>query len=265
MAERGLSSETRTLSRSLEQMCMSTPVGKKASKCDGDLLESDLAAPLSPPQTVEMKQKRERSESLMLCQTSDSLATKRRLRSRSRLGLGPEEIPSAFMSPPCSSKPRERTHSRSQTQNERLYGYPEQFAKHLPFNVEASSVYMTPSTQPRKPLQNKDMNTLKESENFSDVLEGRLSAHNDYPSDESSDEETGSDLEDNTRLKLNFDQCGSEGKLVGNEGSTPNHSHVIGRRMKEKKIDFINELVNMNCDEICKQILSYLEPRDLQR
>ncbi|XP_028405977.1 uncharacterized protein LOC114528519 [Dendronephthya gigantea] len=263
MAEGGFAGETRGLSRSLEKMCMNTPVGKKASKRNADL-ENYSSAPLSPPQTVDIKQKRERSESLMLCQTNHLLATKRRLRSRSRLGLGPEEIPSAFMSPPCSNKPRERTHSRSQSQNERLFGYPEDFAKHLPFNVEASSVYMTPCTQPRKPLQSKDMNTLKESENFS-INEGRLSANIDYPSDESSDEDTCSGLEDNTRLKLNFDQCASDGKMEGNQGSTPYPFKIIGRRMMEKKTDFIKELVNMNCEEICKQIFSYLEPRDLQR
>ncbi len=266
MAEGRFASETRMLSRSMEQMCVNTPLGKKASQHNGESFESDLPAPLSPPQTVDIKQKRERSESLMLCQTNDMLATKRRLRSRSRLGLGPEEVPSAFMSPPCSSKPRERTHSRSQNQNE-LLSYPDKFTKHLAFNVEASSVYMTPVSEPREPLQTKDMNT--ESEELSSFKEGWLTTHQEYQSDSSSsDEDTIPCLEDKTRQKLNFDQCAKEVNLQGKTRAnlvTPDRCKIIGRRVGEKRIDFIKELVNINCEEICKQIFCNLDPCDLQR
>jgi hypothetical protein len=261
MAQGSFSSETRVLSRSMEQMCVNTPVGKKATKRNGDSFESDLSAPLSPPQTVDTNQKRERSESLMLCHTNDMVATKRRLRSRSRLGLGPEGIPSAYMSPPCSSKTRDRAHSRSHNQNE-LFCHPEEFyTKCLAFNVEASSVYMTPASQPREPLQNKDMNKI-DPEHLS-------SFHQECQSDSSSDEETIPCLEDKTRLKLNFDQYAVEalpqGKPAASLAITPDHSKIIGRRMGEKKLDFIKELVNMNCEEICKQIFCNLEPCDLQR
>ena len=262
MTEGHLASETRTrtLSRSMEQMCVNTPVGKKASNQHQDILPT----PLSPPQTVDAKQKRERSESMLLSQTNDMLATKRRLRSRSRLGLGPEDIPSAFMSPPCSTKPRERTHSRSHILNE-LTSFPEEFKKRAAFDIEVCSVYMTPMSEPREPLQNKDMNKIEPvSEKVSSFEESRLTS---YPSDSSSDEE--SFLEDKTRLKLNFDQYAAEGylkgKLPANHVAIPDALNVIGRRMGEKKIDFIKELVNMNCEEICKQIFCNLEPCDLQR
>ena len=265
MDEGRFASETRLLSRSVEQMCVNTPMGKKASKHNGESFESDLSAPSSPPQTVDTKQKRERSESLMLCQTNDMLVTKRRLRSRSRLGLGPEDVPSAFMSPPCSSKPRERSHSKLHNQNE-LFSYPEKFTKNSAFKLEASSVYMTPVSEPREPLQNKDMNRI-ESEDFSSFHEQGQSA-TQYQSDSSSDEDTIASQEDKTRLKLNFDQYASnalhQDKLSASQVTTPD-DRVIGWRMGIKRVDFITELVNINCEEICKQIFCNLEPCDLQR
>jgi hypothetical protein len=260
MAEGHFASETHVLSHSMEQMCVQTPLGKKAKS-----FESDSSVRLSLPQTADMKHKRERSESLMLSQTNDMLATKRRLRSRSRLGLGPEEVPSAFMSPPCSSKPRERTYSRSQDQNE-LFSCKEECIKNPAFNVEASSVYMTPLSEPREPLQSKDMNRI-ESDNFSSFHEqGRLTAHPECDIDSSGDEDTVSSLEDNTRLKLDFDQCVSDGTPGADQVlNTPDPSKIIGRRLGEKRIDIIKELADMNCEEICKQIFCNLEPRDLQR
>lgn len=254
---------------------VNTP-GKEASKLnhsfDASSFESDLSAPLSPPQTVDTKQKRERSKSLMISQTNDMLATKRRLRSRSRLGLGPEDIPSAFMSPPCTSKPRERTQSKIQNLSEQLFCHPEEFSKHMALNPESSTVYMTPLSEPREPLQNKDVNTLNatDPENFASFEEGRLSAHLDYPSDSStSDDEIISYLEEKTRTKLNFDQYadqdGLQTKSKVKPAITPEHCKIIGTLIGQEKIDFIKELVNMNCEEICKQIFSNLEPRDLQR
>ena len=265
MDEGRFASETRFLSRSVEQMCVNTLVGKKASKHNGASFESDLSAPLSPPQTVDTKQKRERSESLMLCQTNDMLATKRRLRSRSRLGLGPEDVPSAFMSPPRGSKPRERSHSKLHNQIE-LFSYSEEFTKNPAFKFEASSVYMTPVSEPREPLQDKDMNRI-ESENFSSFNEQGHSA-TQYQSDSSSDEDIIASPEDKTRLKLNFDQYATDafhqGKLAANQVTTPDHQ-IIGWRMGIKRVDFITELVNINCEEICKQIFCNLEPCDLQK
>ena len=249
MSEGTLAKDARMLSCSIEQMCVS-PMGKK---CNGDLFGRDISVPLSPPKTVDPKQKRERSESLMLSQSNDMLATKRRLRSRSRLGLGPEDIPSAFMSPPCSSKSRERTQSRSQNE---LFSYPEEFSKCLPVNDEASSVYMTPASETREPLQNKDMNQYKAT-----FEQGRITTELEYESDSSDEVEPCFEVQ----TRLNFDQYSGDGISAANHAITPDDSKIIGRRVGEKKIDFIKELADMNCEEICKQIFCYLEPRDLQR
>ena len=256
MAEGTLAKDAHMLPHSIEQMCVTTP---KGSKHVSNLLGGGVSAALSPPQTVDLKQKRERSESLMVSQSNDMLATKRRLRSRSRLGLGPEDIPSAFMSPPCSTKPRERTLSRSQNE---LCCYSEEFTKRLAFNAESSSVYITPASETRTPLQNKDMNKVHCDTSFE---QERLTTHLDYVSDSSDDEGGVPCFEEKTRLKLNFDQYVSEGMQSGNHTITPDHSKIIGQRVGEKKINFIKELVDMNCEEICKQIFCYLEPRDLQR
>lgn len=255
MAESGLASETRMLPHSLEQMCVSTPVGKESSNY--------IPLPLSPPQTLDINQKRQRSQSLMMShQSNDMIATKRRLRSRSRLGLGPEDVPSAFMSPP-TTKPRERTQSRSHKHNEMLC-YPEVFSKHLTVDVEGTlnSVYMTPTSERREPLQNKDINTVDSGISRTFDKKGWLTTES-CSSDEG---DTVLDEDDKTRVKLDFDHYATvPDSQVNPSPVTPDHNRTIGRRMGEKKMDFIKELVLLNCEEICKQILCHLQPRDLLR
>lgn len=40
---------------------------------------------------------------------------------------------------------------------------------------------------------------------------------------------------------------------------------IIGRLIGEESVDFISDLLAVNCTEICQQICSYLEPQDLRR
>jgi len=40
---------------------------------------------------------------------------------------------------------------------------------------------------------------------------------------------------------------------------------IIGRRIGKQSVDFISDLIAVNCTKICQQICSYLEPQDLCR
>lgn len=256
--------ETHTLSHSIGQMYVNTPFMKKQRDLEPGFpaSEEDSSAPLSPPPTLDVRQKRDRSESLMLYHTNDMLTTKRRLRSRSRIGLEPEAVSSSFMSPPCSSNPQERTHSRSHFQitNESLSKCPKPMGKHPHINSHTSSVFMTPYSDERKPLQNRDLNSTNEAsfQCASDLRseQGFRCTYSDSSTDSSSDSEPTYCFEDRTKTKLTFDDESESPVAVVD---------VIGKRIGENKVDFIKELVNLNCEEICKKIFCYLEPRNLQR
>lgn len=254
MAEDNFASESGNITQSLEQMYMNAPVGKMLSLQNGISVESSCSATLSPPPTLEVNQKRERSESLMLHHINDSIATKRRLRSRSRLGLSPEDIPSAFMSPPMSSKPHERTYSRY----ENGQWFPEATIDH----PETSSVYLTPYSEPREPLKNKD-NIYYYGEKWCSNIQLE-----DCIDNGSTDDQATLSPSDKTRVKLNFDKCadGSNSQmLLTNSRISFCTNKIIGWRMGIKRIDFIKEFKIMNCELIYQQIFSYLESKDLLR
>ena len=87
--------ETHNLSHSMEQMYVNTPVATKSSRngalnLKGTFLNSEDydTPPRSPPPTVDTRQKREISESLMLYHKTETATTKRR--SRPRIGIHDE-------------------------------------------------------------------------------------------------------------------------------------------------------------------------------
>ena len=273
--------EDHTLSHSMEKMNVNTPCSSRTSrkydmKAGYLSTEEDSLAQFSPPPTIDVRQKRERSESLMQYHANDSLVTKRRLRSRSRIGFDVDEImASSVMTPPCSSKPRERTRSiRSELQepNENLHYYPKTLEQHLPMNTITSSVFITPcseETQARKPLINRDLNATSFGHSAVWRFDGEtISTQSDSSSD--SDSETTSIFEDKTRTKLIFEEVGCQRwpaprPTLDTVTSLYSLGGIIGQRIGLKRLDFIKELVNLNCEEICKKIFCCLEPQNLQR
>ena len=274
--------EDHTLSHSMEKMNVNTPCSSKTSrkydmKAGYLSTEEGSLAQLSPPPTIDVRQKRERSESLMQYHANESLVTKRRLRSRSRIGLDDEIMASSIMTPPCSSKPRERTRSiRSQLQepNENFHYYPKTLEQRLPMNTITSSVFITPcseETRARKPLISRDLNATKETSFGHSAISRFDSETISTQSDSSSDSDTGSEttsiFENKTRTKLIFEEIGRQRWPALDTDVTSLYSlgGIIGQRIGLKRLDFIKELANLNCEEICKKIFCYLEPQDLQR